>query len=66
MPRDRDLHDGLGVSVKQIPIRTANAVQAIKSVHPTNLRSVSSYNWVDTQSPTIGVPGRSSFGLRGS
>src|SRR5271154_2870525 len=57
MPRQRDFREEVGTSVKQIPIPSAKAVQDTMSAHPSGVRSVSYYDWLEASLPTIVVPG---------
>ena len=47
----------VGAKIKEIEIPSHVSVQEVQFIHPTNIKDVSSYNWIDASSPTIAVPG---------
>jgi hypothetical protein len=61
LPPDRDIMQGLFQTSLQTVSKPA-ADSADKQVEISNLQYVGSYNWTDSTSPTIIVPGQYSFG----
>jgi hypothetical protein len=49
--------DSVDARIKEVQIPTSNATTVLP-IHPEELSQASSYNWVETPTATIMVPGR--------